>query len=148
MLFGPGGFAIFIVAMVLGLATQSFVNSAYRRNSARPLPGGLAGSDVARRFLDSEGLANVAIEITPGSLTDHYDPRANVLRLSRDVYYGNNVAAAGVAAHEAGHAVQHARGFAAAKARMALVPAANLGSQAGPVLVMLGLIFGYGGQFS
>lgn len=148
MLFGPGGFTIFVIAMALGLITQSFVNGAYRRNSGRPLPAGLAGAQVARRVLDSEGLRDVGIEMVEGRLTDHYDPSANVLRLSRDVYYGANVAAAGVAAHEAGHAVQHARGFVAARARMALVPVASLGSQAGPLLVMLGLFLGFGGQFS
>lgn len=148
MLFGPGGFTIFIIAMVLGLATQSFVNSSYRRNASRPLPAGLIGSQVARRVLDAEGLQSVAIELTEGKLSDHFDPRANVLRLSRDVYYGANVSAAGVAAHEAGHAVQHARGFVAARARMALVPVAGLGSQAGPLLVMFGVFFGIGGQFS
>lgn len=148
MLFGPGGFVIFIIAAALGLMTQAYVNSAYRRNSARPLPAGLVGSQVARRVLDAEGLQNVNIELVEGRLTDHYDPRTNVLRLSRDVYYGGHVAAAGVAAHEAGHAVQHARGFVAAKVRMSLVPVAGLGSQAGPLLVMVGLIFGVGGQFS
>jgi hypothetical protein len=148
MLFGPYGLPIFLTAMVLGLATQAFVKSAYRKNSAKLLPMGLTGAEVARRVLDSEGLARVAIELTSGTLSDHYDPRTDVLRLSGDVFHGTHVAAAGVAAHEAGHAVQHARGFAPARARMALVPVASLGSQAGPILVMLGLILGIGGQFS
>ena len=148
MFLGPYGLPIFILATVLGLATQAFVKSSYRKNSTQMLPMGLTGAEVARRVLDSEGLSRVTIELTPGSLSDHYDPRSDVLRLSQDVYHGTHVAAAGVAAHEAGHAVQHARGFAPAKARMALVPVANLGSQAGPILIMLGLVLGVGGQFS
>ncbi len=148
MIFGPGGWLIFIVAMVLGLITQSYVSSAYRRSSQQSLPPGLTGAAVARRVLDSEGLMGVAIELTPGNLTDHYDPRANVLRLSHDVYNGGHVAAAGVAAHEAGHAVQHARGYLPARLRMSLVPVANLGSQAGPILVILGLVLGLGSSFS
>jgi Zn-dependent membrane protease YugP len=148
MLLGPQGWLIFIIAMGLGLATQSYVNSAYRKNSRVPLPLGLTGAVVARRVLDSEGLGHVGIEMVPGNLTDHYDPRADVLRLSTDVYNGTHVSAAGVAAHEAGHAVQHAAGFAPARLRMALVPVANIGSQGGPLLVMVGLILGYGSGFS
>lgn len=148
MLLGPQGWIIFIIAMVLGLATQSYVNSAYRKNSRVPLPLGLTGAVVARRVLDSEGLGHVGIEMVPGNLTDHYDPRADVLRLSTDVYNGAHVSAAGVAAHEAGHAVQHAAGYAPARLRMALVPVANIGSQGGPLLVMVGLILGYGSGFS
>ena len=148
MFFGPQGWIIFIVAMVLGLVTQGFVNSAYRKNSRVALPPGLSGAMVARRVLDAEGLQNVAIEMVPGRLTDHYDPRANVLRLSTDVYNGAHVAAAGVAAHEAGHAAQHAAGYLPAKLRMSLVPVASIGSQSGPFLVMLGLVLGYGSTFS
>jgi len=148
MFFGPQGWLIFIVAMVLGVATQGYVNGAYRKNSRVALPGGLSGAMVARRVLDSEGLQNVAIEMVPGKLTDHYDPRANVLRLSTDVYNGAHVAAAGVAAHEAGHAAQHAAGYLPARLRMSLVPVASIGSQSGPFLVMLGLVLGYGSTFS
>lgn len=148
MLFGPQGWLIFIAAMVLGLITQSYVNSAYRRSATQVLPAGLTGAEVARRVLDAEGLPHVRIETVPGKLTDHYDPRTDVLRLSSDVYYGAHVAAAGVAAHEAGHAVQHAAGFVPARLRMALVPVANIGSQSGPLLVMAGLIIGFGSAFS
>ncbi|MHB1324079.1 MAG: zinc metallopeptidase [Coriobacteriia bacterium] len=148
MFFGPQSWIIFIVAMGLGLLAQSYVNSAYRRSSKQQLPPGLTGAAVARRVLDAEGLHQVGIEMTPGKLTDHFDPRANVLRLSEDVYRGAHVAAAGVAAHEAGHAAQHAAGFAPARLRMSLVPVANIGSQSGPLLVMVGLFLGYGSTFS
>lgn len=148
MILGAQGWLIFIVAMALGLATQAYVNSAYRSSSKVRLPAGLTGAQVARRVLDSHGLTHVAIELTRGKLSDHYDPRSDVIRLSPDVYNGAHVAAAGVAAHEAGHAVQHATAFAPARWRMSLVPVANLGSQGGPLLVMLGLMLGYGSTFS
>ncbi len=148
MILGPQGWIIFIIAMVAGLVTQSLVTSAYRKNSQTPLPGGLTGAAVARRVLDAEGLTGVAIEMTPGKLSDHYDPRTDVLRLSADVYHGQHVSAAGIAAHEAGHAVQHARGYVPARLRMSLVPVANFGSQSGPILVMLGVLLGFGGTFS
>ncbi|MDY0088688.1 MAG: zinc metallopeptidase [Coriobacteriia bacterium] len=134
---------IMLVAMVLGFITQGYVNSTYRKWSQVPLMTGRTGAEVARTMLDSEGLHAVGIETVPGHLTDHYDPRTNVLRLSTDVYSGRSVAAAGVAAHEAGHAVQHARGYVPAKIRMALVPVANLGSGAAWVLIFIGLAIGF-----
>jgi len=136
---------IMIAALILGFITQGYVNRAYRRWSQVPLATGRTGAQVARAMLDSEGLSSVGIEMVPGNLTDHYDPKANVLRLSEGVYSGATVAAAGVAAHEAGHAVQHARGFVAARIRMALVPAASIGSQGAWVLIMLGLVLGITG---
>lgn len=145
MYFDPQYLVIMIVALVLGFITQGYVNRAYRKWSQVPLATGRTGAQVARAMLDSEGLHTVGIEMVSGSLTDHYDPRANVLRLSTDVYSSASVAAAGVAAHEAGHAVQHARGYAPAKIRMALVPAANIGSQASWVLIILGLWIGVTG---
>jgi len=136
---------IMIAALILGFITQGYVNRAYRRWSQVQLATGRTGAQVARAMLDSEGLNSVGIEVVPGNLTDHYDPKANVLRLSEGVYSGATVAAAGVAAHEAGHAVQHARGFVAARIRMALVPAASIGSQGAWVLIMLGLVLGVTG---
>jgi len=136
---------IMIAALILGFITQGYVNRAYRRWSQVQLATGRTGAQVARAMLDSEGLNSVGIEVVPGNLTDHYDPKANVLRLSEGVYSGATVAAAGVAAHEAGHAVQHARGFVAARIRMALVPAASIGSQGAWVLIMLGLVLGITG---
>ncbi|MDY0088525.1 MAG: zinc metallopeptidase [Coriobacteriia bacterium] len=136
---------ILLIAVVLGAITQGFVNSSYRRYSKVALATGQSGAEVARRMLDAEGLANVTIERVPGRLTDHYDPRANVLRLSEDVYGGRSVAAAGVAAHEAGHAVQHARGFAAARLRQALVPTAQIGSSLAFPLIFAGLFVNFTG---
>jgi len=142
LFFDPQYLFIMILALILGFITQGYVNSAYRRWSQVQLATGRTGAQVARAMLDSEGLNSVSIEVVPGNLTDHYDPKANVLRLSEGVYSSATVAAAGVAAHEAGHAVQHARGFVAARIRMALVPAASIGSQGAWVLIMLGLVIG------
>lgn len=142
MIFDPQYMVIMIVALGLGFITQGYVKAAYRKWSAVQLATGRSGAEVARLMLDSEGLHTVGIEMVSGHLTDHYDPRANVLRLSTDVYNGRTVAAAGVAAHEAGHAVQHARDYVPAKVRMALVPAANFGSQASWLLIIVGLWIG------
>jgi len=145
VIFDPQYLVIMVIALILGFITQGYVNSAYRKWSQVPLDTGRTGAEVARAMLDSEGLHSVGIEMVPGKLTDHYDPRANVLRLSNDVYSSRSVAAAGVAAHEAGHAVQHARGYAPAKIRMALVPAANIGSQAAWILILVGIWIGISG---
>lgn len=142
MYFDPQYLVIMVVALVLGFVTQGYVNSAYRRWSKVPLATGRTGAQVARAMLDSEGLTSVGIEMVSGNLTDHYDPRANVLRLSEGVHTSASVAAAGVAAHEAGHAVQHARGYTPARIRMALVPAASIGSQASWLFIILGLWMG------
>lgn len=131
-------FLVMIPSLVLGLATQAYVNGAFRRWSKVPLMTGLTGAQVARALLDANGLRDVQIEQIGGSLSDHYDPRSRVLRLSQDVYEGRSVASAGVAAHEAGHAVQHAKAYGFATLRSAMVPAANIGSQAVWPLIILG----------
>lgn len=145
MYLSPSYLGILILSIVLGLVTQGWVTSAFRRWSKVPLATGASGAQVARRMLDEAGLAHVGIEVIGGSLTDHFDPRANVLRLSQDVYSGVSVAAAGVAAHEAGHAVQHARSYAPARVRSALVPAASIGSQMAWVFIPLGFILNFPG---
>jgi Zn-dependent membrane protease YugP len=144
---GFGYIGIFIFAMVIGFATQSWVKRTYATNAGLPTANGMSGAQIARAMLDANGLGSVGIERIGGSLSDHYDPTANVLRLSADVHDGRNVAAAGVAAHEAGHAVQHARGFVFARFRMALVPVANIGSQAAPFLIIVGLVIGGAATF-
>jgi Zn-dependent membrane protease YugP len=139
MLFLNSGYLpILIVGLVAGLVTQAWIRSAYRTWSRVPLVTGDSGAEVARKMLDMNGLGDVAIEQIGGSLTDHYDPMKKVLRLSADVYAGRSVASAGVASHEAGHAVQHARAYFPAQVRTTLVPAANLGSQAAWILVFAG----------
>lgn len=136
-LFGPNYLMLMLAALVIGAAAQFFVNSAYRRWSQVPLATGRTGAEVARKMLDEAGLFDVQVRPVAGQLTDNYDPRSRVLNLSQGVYDGRSVAAAGIASHEAGHAVQHARAFAPAALRQALVPAANLGSQGAWILIML-----------
>jgi len=135
------GFLIIIAAMVLGLIARSRVTGTYRRFSQVPTGKGVTGAGTAREILDSYGLANIDIQQTGGQLTDHYDPRNGVLRLSPGVFSGTSIAAVGVAAHEAGHAVQDAMGYSPFQIRQKLVPVANLGSQMLFPLILGGLFF-------
>jgi len=137
-IFDSGYFVIMLVGLVLGLATQAWIRGAYKKWSRVPIASGKTGAEIARAMLDENGLHGVQIEQIGGNLTDHYDPRVRVLRLSTDVYAGRSVASAGVAAHEAGHAVQHALAYGPAKIRESLVPAANIGSQMSWLLIILG----------
>ena len=138
-------FGIVILSMILGLATQAYIRSSYNKWSRVPVSTGITGAQAARFMLDENGLHHVAIEQVPGQLTDHFDPRANVLRLSEGVYNGSSVASTAVAYHEAGHAVQHARGYFPAKLRRAIVPLAQFGSQMWVFLLMLGIIMNLSG---
>jgi uncharacterized protein len=134
---------IFIApALLLGMIAQMWVRSAYSKGSQ--VAAKMSGFAAARRVLDSAGLSGVGIEQVPGQLSDHYDPRAKVLRLSGDVYHGRSMAAVGIAAHEAGHAIQDAQGYMPLVIRNAAVPAASFGSNAGMILLILGVIFQLG----
>lgn len=143
MIYSPTFFGIMILSAVLGAITQAWVNGSFRRWSRIGLATGLSGAETARNMLDASGLTQVSVEMVGGNLTDHFDPRAGVLRLSRPVYEGRTVAAAGVACHEAGHAVQHAAGYAPARFRMALVPSANIGSKMAFPLILIGLVLNF-----
>lgn len=136
---------ILLLALVLGSTTQWWVNASFRRFSAVPLATGMSGAEVARAMLDSNGLMHVRVERVGGRLTDHFDPKGAVLRLSPEVHDGRSVAAAGVASHEAGHAVQHARGFVFARLRLSLVPAAQLGSNLAFPLIFAGFFVNISG---
>ncbi len=133
---------LLIPAFLLGLYAQIKVSSTFKRYSQIASSRGLTGTEAARLVLDGGGLYNVGIEVAGGRLSDHYDPRTRKLSLSPDVGGSNSLAALGVAAHEAGHALQHAEGYAAFKLRSALVPVATVGSNLGIVLFFLGLFFG------
>lgn len=135
------GFLIIIAAMILGLFARSMVTGTYRRFSQVATGKGMTGARTAREILDSYGLSNIDIQQTGGQLTDHYDPRNGILRLSSGVYHGTSIAAVGVAAHEAGHAVQDAMGYSPFQLRQKLVPVANLGSQMLFPLIIGGLFF-------
>ena len=130
---------ILIPAIIFSIAAQIMVKSAFSKYSKVRNSRGLTGSDAAREILDRNGLTNVRIEHISGSLTDHYDPKANVIRLSDDVYGSATVAAVGVAAHEAGHAVQYAEGYYPIKIRNAIIPVTRFGSSLSTPLVILGL---------
>lgn len=138
MFFDPLYFVIIAPALLLAIWAQWRVHASYA--AAQEVPAPLSGAAAARHILDSAGLSEVPIEPTPGHLTDHYDPRERVLRLSEAVYHNRSLAAVGIAAHEAGHALQHAYGYAPLTVRNAAVPAAGFGSNASFILLILGLI--------
>ena len=126
-------------ALLLGLWAQIKVKGAFNRYSQVRSARGLTGAEVARRVLDFNGLHEVQIEQVGGFLGDHYDPRHKTLRLSPDVYQTPSLAAAGVAAHEAGHAIQDKQGYTALKFRTSIVPAVQIGSWLGPIIFLVGL---------
>ena len=141
MIFDPLYMLMILPAMILGIWAQFRIHSAYGRAAKQPAP--LSGAAAARHVLDSAGLGDVSVEQIPGHLTDHYDPRDKVLRLSTDVYTNRSLAAVGIAAHEAGHAIQDAQSYAPLVVRNAVVPVANFGSSAGIWMCILGLIFSW-----
>ncbi len=136
------GFLLVIGAMILGLIASGAVQRTFTRYSRVGTRLGLTGEQMARRILDNYGLTNVRVERVAGRLTDHYDPRSQTLRLSESVYGSTSVAALGVAAHESGHAVQHAFKYRPVTVRNALVPMANLGSQLLIPAMFAGIMFG------
>ncbi len=129
---------LLIPGVIFTFWAQFKVKSTYSKYSSMPSPHGMTGAAVARRILDSNGLRDVPVEPVRGHLTDHYDPRTRVLRLSESVYHSNSVAAVGVAAHEAGHALQHARGYLPLRFRIAIVPVCNIGSNLAMPLFFIG----------
>lgn len=141
LFYNPLFYLFALPGLLLGLWAQSRVKSAFSKYSRVRTERGLTGAQVARALLDSQGLYDVAIEQSGrGTLSDHYDPRSKILRLSPEVYGTPSVAAAGVAAHEMGHAMQDARGYAPLQLRSALVPAASFGSSLAPLIFFVGLI--------
>jgi Zn-dependent membrane protease YugP len=132
-------FALFILLFILGLIAQSTVQGRFKKYSKVRNSRGLTGAQAAREILDSKGLGHVSIEEVQGRLSDHYDPRSQTLRLSPEVARTPSVAAVGVAAHETGHALQHASGYAPLRLRSAMVPAVQFGSWLGPIIILVGL---------
>jgi Zn-dependent membrane protease YugP len=136
-------FLIFMIpALILGLIAQAAVQGRFKKYSQVRTMRGLTGAQVARQILDANGLSGVRIEETQGFLSDHYDPSSQTLRLSPDVARSPSVAAVGVAAHETGHALQHAQGYAPLQLRSALVPTVQFGSWLGPIVIMVGFLLG------
>jgi len=134
-------FWIFVLpGLLLGAYAQSRIKINIAKYSQVRTNDGITGAEVARRLLDSQGLQTVAVKSTPGILSDHYDPRSKILRLSQEVYFAPSVAAAGIAAHETGHALQDAVGYLPLQARTYIVPAVQLASQAAPWLFIAGTL--------
>ena len=141
---------IFLVlpCIILSLWASANVKSTFNKYSQKHSARRITGADAARRVLQSNGISNVRVERTGGQLTDHFDPRSNVIRLSDQVYNSTSIASIGVACHEAGHAVQHATQYAPIKLRTAVIPITNIGSRLAMPLILIGLLLSYLGNFS
>jgi uncharacterized protein len=137
--FSPLYLLFALPALLLGLYAQMRVRSAFSKYSQIRNVSGMSGARAARRILDANGLQHVNVERTTGMLSDHYDPRSKTLRLSPEVYEGPTLAAVGVAAHEAGHALQDKTNYAPLQLRSAMVPTVQIGSWLGPIIFMIGL---------
>ncbi|MCC6190813.1 MAG: zinc metallopeptidase [Anaerolineales bacterium] len=140
MYFNPMYFVFALPALLLAMIAQARVRSAVNKYSRVRTLRGVSGAQVARALLDSAGLQDVAVEKTGGLLSDHYDPISRTLRLSTAVFETPSIAAVGIAAHESGHALQHADHYLPLQARSAIVPAVQFGSWLGPIVFFLGLL--------
>jgi len=132
----------FIVPMVLGFWAQHRVKSTFAKNLEVPVANGMTGAQIARRILDSNGLNEVPVEETPGSLSDHYDPRSRSVHLSPEVFRGVSVASTAVGAHEVGHAIQHAQAYAFFRFRSAMFPAVQFASNIWFLFLLGGIFLG------
>lgn len=148
----------YIMLAVFGLlltgVPQLWVRSTYKKFSEIPVASGISGADVARKILAENNITDVRVESTPGELSDHYDPRDKVVRLSENIYNGRTISAVGIAAHEVGHAIQDNRGYLPMKIRAGLFPAVMTGQMLGPWLMIIGIMlrsasgFGFGDQIA
>lgn len=142
-----GVYLLYLAFLILiPLLAQGKVKRAYKKYSRIRNSAGLTGAEVARKILHDNGIYDVEVEETKGELSDHYDPRAKVVRLSTDNYRNASVAGAAIAAHEVGHAIQDAENYSFLKFRSALAPVASIGSNLGQWLILAGLLFGVGAQ--
>ena len=139
MFFWDPTMVLLIPAILLSLYAQFKISSTYKHYSKMRSQSGLTGAQTARALLNSNGLYDVRVERVGGRLSDHYDPGTRVISLSEDVYQGTSLSSVAVAAHETGHALQHASGYFPMTLRSSFVPVANLGSGAGPMLILVGL---------
>ena len=134
--------------IIFAMIASASVNSTFKRYSAQISSRRITGAEAAKRVLSANGVYNVRIERVSGNLTDHYDPKTNVIRLSENVYDSPSTAAIGVACHEAGHAVQYAQNYGPIKLRAAIIPITNIGSKLAMPVILLGLLFNTLGSFS
>ena len=139
---------IVIPCLILSMVASARVNSTFKRYSQQISSRRITGRDAAMRVLSANGVTNVRIERISGNLTDHFDPKTNVIRLSDSVYDNSSTAAIGVACHEAGHAVQYAQAYFPIKIRAAIIPITNFGSRLAMPLILLGILFSTFGNFS
>jgi uncharacterized protein len=149
-MFGPGYIFIFVVFLILSLVIGQILKAKFRKYSKIPLGSGLTGRDVAEKMLRDNGITDVTVNCVQGRLSDHYNPATKTVNLSEDVYNGQNISSAAVAAHECGHAVQHAMAYAPLKLRTALVPLQNISAQI-MNFIFIAMFFGVafvGGLFS
>lgn len=140
MYYDPLYMLLMIIGLPLIFLPQWWVKSTYEKYSRVKASTGKTGAEVARDILRNQGVFNVNVKVSHGILSDHYNPLDKTIRLSEGNYGGTSIAAAAVAAHEAGHAIQHARGFFPVVVRSAMVPAVTLGSQFGPLLIFISII--------
>lgn len=140
---GDWTYLILIPGIIAALIAQIAVKNAYAKYSSIQCGAQITGADIARKILDQNGALGITVEMTPGVMSDHYDPRGNVIRLFQDVYNGTSIAALGIAAHESGHALQHNEHYAPLAIRNAILPIANIGSAMAFPLVLLGLLFDF-----
>jgi Zn-dependent membrane protease YugP len=143
--FDPTYLLCMLPALLATLAAQMYVSAAYRKWSKVPARSGLSGAQAARRLIQFRNLYGVEVQGVRGNLTDHYDPRSKVLRLSEQVYGQPSVASIAIAAHELGHALQDAEGYGPLRLRALLVPAVNIGSYLGWIFIFLGLLLHFAG---
>ncbi len=133
-------FILFIAIAIASYAVQASLKSKFSRYSKIPVSNGMTGAQIAEKMLRDNGIYNVSVTQIEGRLTDHYNPATHTVNLSREVYYGNSVASAAVAAHECGHAVQHATHYSALQLRSNLVPAVNFASTVMPWVLLGGIL--------
>ena len=133
-------YTIPFLGFIITLIAQIYVNNSYNKYKYQGLKKKITGAEVARTILDRNGLQNIKIEEVRGNLTDHYDPKSKTIRLSSDIHSGDTIAAASVAAHECGHAIQHKENYSFLKIRSSLVPVVNFSTKIGYVAVMIGLL--------
>lgn len=142
MIFDPLYLAVMGIGMVLSVGAQSWVKSKISKWGEVPIARGLTGRQIAEKILAARGITDVSIEQAEGRLSDHYDPSDKTLRLSPDVYSGQSVVSAGIAAHEVGHAIQHAEGYGPMTLRQKMVPVANIGTNLGVWITIIGMVIG------
>ena len=134
-------YIIFILTLAITMGSQNYIHSTYRKTREILSEKGLSGREVARKILDSNGLKSVKVEEVNGTLSDHYDPKNKVVRLSNDIYQNTSLASVAVAAHECGHALQDSQGYSFLRLRNSIIPIVNIASRAGYLIILISFMF-------